>query len=156
MKTITRLINEHTDKEVARVEINKQKAKGNLIVDSPAELIVESPAPLLATTMDRADDKDLPLITQEDYESSDEKDEEDSYSPPKTRRKPPPKRRSPFFQNLRSATLISQHNLHHVYGNAMMSQHAAQVPHLLADQPIEGPPFEVAEMANGVVHPITK
>jgi len=49
---------------------------------------------------------------------------------------------------------LSQETLHFVLGQAMITDTPGQIPDF-SNQHLQGKPIGIAEMANGMVHPIT-
>ena len=67
---------------------------------------------------------------------------------------PPPYTHAPSCNSPRSAMFLSQEALHFVLGKAMLTDTPGQIPYY-TEQNAQGEPIGIAEMANGVVHPIT-
>ena len=111
-----------------RVEMNKEIQQNEVSV--PPEPIFKATA-LLSPAMKPTK---IPTITQDED--------------------PPPFTQAPSCNSPRSAMFLSQEALHFVLGQAMITDTPGQIPDF-TEQNTQGEPIGIAEMANGVVHPIT-
>ena len=67
---------------------------------------------------------------------------------------PAPFMQAPSCSSPRSAMFLSQETLHFVLGQAMITDTPGQILDF-SNQHLQGKPIGIAEMANGMVHPIT-
>jgi len=130
-KRLQQLIDLQTARDnimLQRVEMNEEiQQKEVSVPPEPISKATAIPSPARKPTK-------IPTITQDDD--------------------PPPFTQAPSCNSPRSAMFLSQEALHFVLGQAMITDTPGQIPDF-TEQNAQGEPIGIAEMANGVVHPIT-
>ena len=127
--------------------VHQRKTRRN----TPMETIHEvdsAPEQLLNTTNNVPPINDTPKTTTTPRQSPRHNDKQKTTTTP---------RRSPRLQNTINGPLqISKSAFHQFLGNALETQHTFFFPRrLLPEQPKNKKPFDITDVCNGVVHPVT-